>query len=649
MKSLVLLAVFVSLAAAAEPPAWFRELATAAHPVYPPQTNAVVLLHEEKIVIHATGKQTTTTRQLIKILTLEGKPYARASLFFDAKDSRVRDVKAWVLQPSGKTRELGKKDFSEDSVNDFELYSSYRYFTAHASSEIDPQGVFGFEATLEEKTVFGQFSFSFQNAQPHLLSRFQLTVPAGWTAEAKAHHGGPSQPVIDGSTYTWETRKLGFVEREPSAPRLSSLVPRIRVTLLPPAGQSSGALTSLGSWTDVSQWNTRLTDPCSELTPALEAKAQSLIAGKPDPADRLRAIAEFAQSIRYVAISTNISKGGGYVPHPADRVLRTAYGDCKDKANLMKTLLKAVGIPSWMVAIYSGDPRYTQPDWPSPQQFNHAIIAVSVPANTQAPAALTHPTLGRLLLFDPTDTTVPFDYLPDHEQGAHALLLADEKGTLIQAPETAPRLNHTDRHWTITLLPDGALTGRLEEVSTGQEAFDAAENQKRLSKDQLEKQIQARMSRAIPGVELADVTYSYDAPTKTYHLALQFKAPVYPRIMQRKLWMVRGTPMAFYGVPNLNKPSRDQPLVLTPLSFSESVIWNLPPNLKLDELPTLAVFSTAYAKFSTEWKSSPGRVEVLRALEVQSQVVPAENYKIARDFFSRFHGAEAAPFVLLAP
>ena len=119
--------------------------------------------------------------------------------------------------------------------------------------------------------------------------------------------------------------------------------------------------------------------------------------------------------------------------------------------------------------------------------------------------------------------------------------------------------------------------------------------------------------------------------------------------MQRKLWMVRGTPMAFYGIPNLNKPSRDQPLVLTPLSFSESVIWNLPPNLKLDELPTLAVFSTAYAKFSTEWKSSPGRVEVLRALEVQSQVVPAENYKIARDFFSRFHGAEAAPFVLLAP
>jgi len=235
-NSLLILAVAMSLRA--DVPTWFREAAGTAHPAYPQRAKAVVLFDEERVSVDETGKQTRTIRRAIKILSLDGKSEARGMLSFDSKDSKVKDFKAWIIQPTGKTKEFAKKDYIEGAVTDYELYSSYRFYGVSASAEVDPNGVFGFESTVEEKTVFTQFSYGFQSSQPHLLSRFQLTAPAGWRAEAKACDGAPDKPSVKGNTYTWEARKLGFIDREPSAPRMGSMVPRIRVTLPPRQGRT---------------------------------------------------------------------------------------------------------------------------------------------------------------------------------------------------------------------------------------------------------------------------------------------------------------------------------------------------------------------------------------------------------------------------
>jgi len=39
---------------------------------------------------------------------------------------------------------------------------------------------------------------------------------------------------------------------------------------------------------------------------------------------------------------------------------------------------EAVGIDAIPISIYAGDPDYVRAEWPSPQQFNHCIIAVKV-------------------------------------------------------------------------------------------------------------------------------------------------------------------------------------------------------------------------------------------------------------------------------
>ncbi len=634
---------------AADVPAWLREAAAQPHPAYPPQTKAVVLLNEEKVLVEASGKQTTTTRVVIKVLTLEGKAAARAGNTFDSKDSKVREMKAWLIQPTGKTREYGKKDIVEQSLNSDELYSSFRYAGAGATSEIDPGGVFGFESVLEEKTVFSQYAFSFQDLQPHLFSRFQVTVPSGWKAEAKGYANAPAQPRVSGETFTWEMRELAPIEREPGAPPIGSLVPRIRVSLVPPAGETSSALATFAAWPDLSQWLSRLGETAAEVTPAVEAQAKALLSGKTTVWERVRAVAEFAQGIRYVAISTNLSKGGGYVPHSADQVLAKRYGDCKDKANLMKALLRVAGIESWLVTIYSGDPYFTQPDWPSPQQFNHAILAIAMPDAPVLPATVVHPQLGRLVLFDPTDEVVPLGYLPVHEQGAYALVLAGARGDLLKMPQAAPEQSHTERRWDITLEADGSIAGTLEEISTGQDAFDAGALDRELAQGKNQQLTQSRLNRVMPGVELRDVARNYDATSRRHRLTLGFRAPGYARVMKGKLWMVKSVPMTYDSMPNVNQPQRVQPLVVHPTSFSESIEWHLPERLTVDELPDSVSGETEWGSFRTEWKQAARQIAVRRSLVLRPGIVPSAGYQPARQFLMRFNSAEVAPFVLLAP
>ena len=194
--------------------------------------------------------------------------------------------------------------------------------------------------------------------------------------ESVTFNHDPIRPVIKGSTYTWQLDNLGYVEDEPASPELSSLVARVAVSVFPPAG-SKAAVRTFENWQDVSKWLTELNDPQVIVNDEIARKAKALAANAVTDYDRIVAIGKFVQSIQYVSIQTGLGRGGGYRPHTSADVLSKAYGDCKDKVNLMRAMLRAVDITSYPVAIFSGDPDYVREEWASPQQFNHAVVAIA--------------------------------------------------------------------------------------------------------------------------------------------------------------------------------------------------------------------------------------------------------------------------------
>src|SRR4030095_11554060 len=233
------------------------------------------------------------------------------------------------------------------------------------------------------------------------------------------------------------------VEIEPASPS-SKLTASIAVNIFPPEGKAT-MLRGFASWKDVSRYASELSDPQAGFNEPMAVKARELTTNAKTEFERIQAAGRYAQSFTYISIQIDFGRGGGYRPHAAVDVFNKNYGDCKDKANLMRAMLKAVGIESYPVSIYAGDPTFVRQEWPSPHQFNHCIIAVKVSDETQAPTIVKHPSLGRLLIFDPTDDDTPFGDLPNHEQGSYALILAGDAGELMKMPVTPPEANRLER------------------------------------------------------------------------------------------------------------------------------------------------------------------------------------------------------------
>ena len=152
-----------------------------------------------------------------------------------------------------------------------------------------------------------------------LVSRYSLSLPAGWVATATLFNYSPVQAQISGTTYTWELHNLPWIESEPHSPGFHSLAPRLGVNYYPEDAVKPGLQPALRKWRDVSTWQAGFMDPPAAVSESIRSKAAELTAGAATELDRIRAIAAFVQKTNYVAVEINLARGGGYTPHPPTR------------------------------------------------------------------------------------------------------------------------------------------------------------------------------------------------------------------------------------------------------------------------------------------------------------------------------------------
>src|SRR5215510_1039457 len=406
-----------------ETPQWVQQAVALKVPTYDKDVPAVVLVDEQTTTIGSDGKVNEVYNYAVRILRREGREYATGGVGYIPDIGKVKEFHAWLIRPSGEPKRYGKDDFIDVAGDLNDVYNEYRVKRVSAVDDADAGTVFAYSYTLEDRSVFTQSDWAFQGGSlPVISSRYNLTLPEGWRAEGVTFNYSKIEPKVNGTSYSWELTNLPPIPMEPLSPKMTNLVPRLAVSYFPPANTQSLAIKTFSNWGDVAAWMSELEDPQVIVDDALARKAYELTALAKTEYEKIQAIAEYAQKIQYISIQTGIGRGGGYRPHSSNEVFAKSYGDCKDKANLMRAMLKVVGITAIPVSIYAGDPTYVRTSWPSPQQFNHCIIAVKVSDQTQASTIIQHPTLGRLLIFDPTDQETPIGDLPFHLQGSLALL-----------------------------------------------------------------------------------------------------------------------------------------------------------------------------------------------------------------------------------
>jgi Domain of Unknown Function with PDB structure (DUF3857)/Transglutaminase-like superfamily len=637
-----------ALAVGDDAPAWLRQAAQAAAPTYENKVPAVVLYKERDVTVSDDGRVVTTTTYAVRVLTREGRERARAGAVYLTGSGKVRDLKAWLIRSSGEVKRYGKDQTLDIALADDDVYNEGRASVISARDDVNTTGdVFGYQSVTEEHTVFTQDDFDFQDELPTLVSRFSLTLPPGWQASGVVFNHAAVEPTVAGTSYTWELKDLPFIEAEPNAPSMSSLAPRLAVSFYPSGGAPASMGPSFKTWAEVSRWLSTLHDPQAEPDDAIASKARELVADCKTDLEKIRAIGRYVQGVHYISIQMGVNRGGGMRPHRAADVFAKNYGDCKDKANLMRAMLRAVKLTAYPVGIYSGDPGYVREEWPSPHQFNHCIIAVKVGDDTDAATVVKHPALGRLLIFDPTNPDTPVGDLPDYEQGSFALLVAGDDGGLLRMPVTPPEANRLERTAEVTLQSDGSIAASVHDRAQGQAAVHIRGLFNWRSRPDFNKAVERWISAgSTAGAKLSKLEPTDSSAEGRFAMDVDFTAAGYAQSMQNRLLVFKPSVVTHGDSVWLAEPTRTHPVVLESEAFTETIRFKLPAGFDVDELPDAVKLDSEFGTYTASYEVKEGQLVFTRSLVQRAATVPVEKYTAVRTFFGRVRASEQAPVVL---
>ncbi|MDP9114929.1 MAG: DUF3857 and transglutaminase domain-containing protein [Acidobacteriota bacterium] len=644
LTGLLFLTLSSSLRAADDAPQWTRDAAAQSVPSYSAKITSVVLLHEEMVTVDPDGRRVMRERGAIKILQPGGEAIV-ATRSYSTKNGRIQNFQGWLLPPAGKAVPYAKNRVIDAAASSADVYNEIRVKVLECGSPV-PGSIFAWEVIEEEKSVFTQDDFDFQHQDPVLLSRFILSLPAGWEARGSVFNHGKIEPQVAATTYTWELRNLPWIEAEDYSPSLSALAPRLVVSYFPPPG-NPGGLQGLKDWAAVSTWLSPLVDPAAVVTDTVRAKAQQLTANAARELDKIRAIAAFTQQTNYVEVSLNLLRGGGYTPRAASESLAKNYGDCKDKATLMRALLKAVGIDAYLTTISADDRTYVRPEWASPLQFNHAIVAVKVSDAVKLPTVIADSPLGRLLMFDPTDRITPVGGLPADEQGSYALVIAGPSGALLQMPLLPANDNRIVSTAEAVMDANGSITARLQRQYFAQSAIPLWRVVKLRGNDVLKEGFERGFTRRLGGVTLNSITTEGSPEENRLSVNLNLAAERFGQIMQGRLLIVRPGQLSSGGDYYFSSRQRSSPVKLEADLRRDSIKIKLPPGFKLDELPSPAKVESPYGSIEATWAVRDGEIIMDQTLEIRETVAPVSDFAKVRDFFDQVGGVQSAPVVLV--
>jgi hypothetical protein len=606
-------------------PDWVKTAAQQKLPTFPGAPKAVVLLDQTTYTVGSDGRAVEHVRRVVKILRPQGRDYGYPAVTFD-KDSKVLSFHVWSIDPAGHEYTLKDEDIREigHPGEGGELYDDDRAKVADPPGR-DPGGVVAYEYERRERPYLAESNWQFQDELPRMQQSFTLVLPAGFTYTTTwAHHAKVEGADLENHSYRWEMDNVAAIDLDhvPMSPAYGALAARMTVHYAGP-----GLLEPQdGTWQGIGEWYAGLSRDRMVATPEITAKAAELTAGKTDFYDKAEAIGDFVQKqIRYFVIELGV---GGFQPHPAGDIFRSRYGDCKDKADLLVTMLSTVGIHGALVMVDS-DRGYLDPASPT-NQADHMIVAIEIPKvyeSAKLHSVVTAKTGKRYLIFDPTwELKSPFGQLENNLQGSYALLLEGSDSEIVRLPVMDPDLNHVKRTARFQLSADGTLSGTVVDERYG----DFAARRRELFTHEDAKKQQEFMDNVL-GRDLASATMTglkvenVDALNKdlTTEFALQathFASAAGP------LLMVRPRVLGSDALDVDRNPRRVGIDLEETMQITDDFDIDLPAGYVVDELPDPVKVDVGFASYVSSSEVRGKTLHYSRTYTLRQVTLPAERY-----------------------
>jgi len=632
-------------ARSANAPDWLLAAAELKVPSHLPKNPVAVMLYSEKqMIVKANGEIELRYRAAYKILRPEGKSYGTTYISF-SKLTPITYLKAWSIPADGKVYEIKDKDSGETQMTGDEFYDDLKtkVFVIPAA---DPGNVVGYEFVQKGRQYEFQDTWDFQDLIPVLRAVYTLQLPEGWKYDGYWSNHPEVQPQSSGvNSFTWQLSDIPAVFTEDYMPPWRAIAGRFDVKYFSPADKLQ--CEQSGSWRDLGSWYYGLVHSRRVSTPEIAAQVAPLTAQAKTPLQKMEAIASYIQrQIRYVAIEIGI---GGWQPHMAGDIFKNQFGDCKDKATLLATMLKDAGIDSYYV-VAQIDRGIVQPQFASLGVFNHVILAVRLPGDVPTDnlySVVDDPKLGKLLFFDPTDPYTPLGYLPDTEQDNYVLVVTPDGGQLVHLPLLPPVSNRLLRVGKFTLTPAGGLDGNVREIRWGGPAVETRAQYLEVAPKDRDKVTDQFLGAFLDNFQLTSASIgNLTQFDQSLTLNYSFNVPTYAKLVG-DLVLLRPRVLGQKASPHIAPGDRVYPVEFPEATLqSDQFDFTLPPDYKVDELPAPAKVDCGFISYQSNVTMSGNVLHYARSFQINRVIVPVHDLSQLRSALAAIAADERSSVVL---
>jgi hypothetical protein len=421
------------------------------------------------------------------------------------------------------------------------------------------------------------------------------------------------------------------------------------VSFFPPGGTGTKGFSN---WQQMGSWYLNLANGRRDASPEIKQTVMSLTASAKTPLDKMRALAQFVQQgIRYVEIELGI---GGLQPHPAAEIFVHRYGDCKDKATLLSSMLHEIGVDSYYVLINARRGTVTRETPAYARGFNHAILAIKLPDSVSDPsliATIQDPKYGKLLFFDPTNPLTPLGQIGGYLQDNYGLLITPGGGELVELPAQPPNMNSIRRTAKLTLDATGTLKGDVQEVRIGDHARQERRALLTTTKDADQiKPIERLLGDSLTTYRITSASvgnlHHNDQP---FNFNYSFVADNYAK-NAGNLLLVRPRVIGHKATGFLEtKEPRQFPVEFAgPARDTDSFEITLPSGYAVDELPDPVNLDYSFGDYHSKTEVDGGVIRYTRTYEIKELSVPVSQVEELKKF-NRAIASDERNMVVLKP
>jgi len=632
-----------------EAPQWMHALASLPLPPHDEDTDAVLLYSEENVSLQSANNLKVSVRRAYKILRPGGRRQYGNVVVDIGPHKKVSGMQAWCIPASGNDYHVKDKEAVEISpdVEGGDLLTDVKLKVISIPAA-DPGSIVGYEYQTEETPLILQDQWEFQDRIPALSTRYSLELPSGWTYVARWANYPESKPTQTGNNHwQWELSDVKQIRKEEAMPPVQGVAGQMIVYFVPPGEKITNYFTN---WREMGEWYRSLTVGRVDASSEIKQTVAKITASAPTPLAKMQAIAQFIQqNLRYVAIELGI---GGFQPHPAGEIFTHRYGDCKDKVTMTVSMLHEIGVESYYVIVNSRRGAVTPDTPPHVGAFNHAVVAIRLPAGVSDPsllAILQHPKYGKLLIFDPTDELTPLGALGSYLQASYGMLVAPDGGELIQLPTQPADTNSIQRNAKLTLDGTGTLKGDVIEVRQGDQAWTERGRLREATKeaDRLSS-IEEILSSALTGFQITHASIQNLTHTdQPFGFNYSFVAINYAK-NAGGLILVRPRVL---GVKAIGFAKAKQPRQYSfefhgVLLDTDSFDIAIPAGYAIDDLPTPADIDYSFGSYHSSTVVDGGTIHYRRRYEIKQLTVPVDQASSVKNFYQIIAGDERNMVVL---